>query len=64
VAVETTDTKKLWGYINPEGEWTITPRFQHAGPFRGGLAAVDCDHYGARCQAYIVKTGTARWRKT
>jgi len=32
--------------------------------FRGGLAAVDCDHYGARCQAYIDKTGTVRWRKT
>ena len=32
--------KKQWGYIDPQGKWTIQPYFSDARPFRGGVAAV------------------------
>ena len=28
-----------WGYLDPQGKWVISPRFERAGVFRGGLAA-------------------------
>ena len=51
------DTKK-WGYINPKGEWAITPRFdgfpsENLGPFHGGLAAIEA----AGQTGYIDTTG-------
>lgn len=30
----------LWGYLDREGDWVITPRYRHAGAFSGGLAVV------------------------
>lgn len=30
----------LWGFINPVGQWLVTPRYADASPFHDGLAAV------------------------
>jgi hypothetical protein len=64
VAVKSSDGKKLWGYIDREGKWVIEPRFQNANSFDGGLAGVDCNSYGADCQAYIDTAGNIRWQST
>jgi len=64
VAVKSTDENEVWGYIDLEGHWIIRPQFRNVQSFSGGLAAVNCDQYGTRCQAYIDRTGSVRWRKT
>lgn len=64
VAVKTADEKLIWGYVDKDGQWVIRPQFQNANSFSGGLAAVNCDRYGARCRAYIDKTGSVRWPKS
>ncbi len=30
--------KDRWGYLDPEGKWVISPKFERAGAFRNGLA--------------------------
>jgi hypothetical protein len=64
VAVKTADEKLVWGYLDKDGQWAIRPQFQNANSFSGGLAAVNCDQYGARCRAYIDRTGSVRWPKS
>jgi hypothetical protein len=64
VAVKTADEKLIWGYLDKGGRWAIKPQFQNANSFSGDLAAVNCDEYGARCRAYIDKTGSVRWPKS
>lgn len=34
----------LWGYVNPEGKFTIKPVFTAACPFEGNLARISIDH--------------------
>jgi WG containing repeat len=64
VAVKTADEKLIWGYLDKDGQWAIRPQFQNGNSFSGGLAAVNCDQYGARCRAYIDRTGSVRWPKS
>jgi len=64
VAVKTADEKLIWGYLDKQGQWAIRPQFQNANSFSGGLAAINCDQYGARCRAYIDRTGSVRWPKS
>lgn len=42
-----------WGYVNRDGEFVIEPKFEYAGPFRNGLAAVVKD----KKMGYIGKSG-------
>ncbi|HEY6352426.1 MAG TPA: WG repeat-containing protein [Candidatus Angelobacter sp.] len=54
-----------FGYINYSGEFALPPQFEHAYPFRGGLALVhfktECDSVDVeKCKlqyGYITKTG-------
>ena len=34
------DGNGLWGFLDPEGKWVISPKFERAGVFRNGLAPV------------------------
>ena len=52
----------VWGYINTDGEYTVTPQYEQATSFTGGYAAV----YGGGMWQIIDTTGArhagAAWR--
>ncbi|MBK8879373.1 MAG: WG repeat-containing protein [Haliscomenobacter sp.] len=48
-----------WGFILPDGAFSISPQFDWAMPFRNGLARVGISGYWA----YINQEGTVIWQE-
>lgn len=61
--LELPDGSFLWGYINHKGVEVIKPKFQAAGPFKGGIAEVSItEPWLGEAVEYIDKQGHYIWK--
>lgn len=60
VPAKTRYENSKWGYIDPDGNFLIGPRFELARPFKGGLARVSKDKNGLE-RGYAFRDGRLVW---
>ncbi len=59
---ESADGEYLWGYVDRTGRVAIPAKFQYAGRFHGGLAAVTVRRGDDYLDGYIDRTGRYVWQ--